>query len=193
MTYGLNVQEVMTTMIENLKRIIRKLLRRANAPRIRKDGLLSVYYELPDGQRCGMDYCQQNGIYQFPEGTLQRFHGWKEVKTHDFALVKTGVVDENSHVEEVVWEPVGSGESSFPVDLVLALIAEGWTYKEAVMFASQSCERCVNAMAWHLGLPWGYSYDSEEYLMCRTTCRHCEEPRRMLYIQDGSRIVKDKS
>jgi len=158
---------------------------------LRKDGFLSAFYQLPDGQRCALG---QN-LCNFPEGTTQFFHGWREVKTVGFVRLKTGVVDESSHIEEAIWEYLGESSSSFNVELLLALLDDGWPYQDAVIFCSQSCEACMNVMAWHQGLSWGYAKDSEDFKKCGTSCRFCAPPERSRYhteqVGEKLKIIED--
>ena len=181
----------MTQILGQLKRRIRKLIRHTPRMTLRKDGFLSAFYQLPDGQRSFLD----ESLCGFPEGTIMSFHGWREIKTTDFVRVKTGVVDESAHVEEWIWEHLAESTSSFNVELLIALLDDGWSYHDAVIFCSQSCEACMNVMAYHQGLSWGYAKDSEDFKKCGTSCRFCAPPERGRYhtetFGDKERIVED--
>lgn len=43
----------------------------------------------------------------------------------------------------------------------------------AIVIASEACERCLNALAYEYGLPWGYREFSDEWEQCGTSCVMC--------------------
>jgi mutator protein MutT len=70
---------------------------------------------------------------------------------------------------------VGAGESSYPEDLVNAMVRSGqWDVGDAIMAAAKSCERCLNVLCDYYGLDDGYPFDSEEYWKCGTRCDLCK-------------------
>lgn len=73
---------------------------------------------------------------------------------------------------------IASGASSYPEDLALAL-ANGsngqrqFRLSHAIIIASQTCERCMNALAHQYGLTWGYPEGSESWIKSNTKCDMC--------------------
>jgi len=66
--------------------------------------------------------------------------------------------------------------STYSPDLVLAIVKSGdYDYSEAQIIASQSCERCMNALAYKYGLDWGYPEYSLEWYESGTSCKFCED------------------
>jgi hypothetical protein len=96
------------------------------------------------------------------------------------------------------WEAHGSrevmsGESTWPDDLVLAMVrpspAEMFLALErhgeeprllgmndAIILAATSCERCLNALLWRYGLDDGYPPYSTQWNEASTKCHLCETP-----------------
>lgn len=95
-----------------------------------------------------------------------------------------------------VWEtsgsrPAWSGTSSYPADIVLAMIrptpeeqarakARGYqhpapAYEQAILLTATACGRCLNVLSWQFGLPDedGYEEGSSEWLRSGTVCRLC--------------------
>jgi len=65
--------------------------------------------------------------------------------------------------------------SSYSPDLVMAIVKSGdYDYCEAQIIASQSCERCMNALAYKYGLDWGYPEYSLNWYETGTECDFCE-------------------
>jgi len=95
------------------------------------------------------------------------------------------------------WEAHGSrkimsGNSGFCEDLVLAIAERKtfwgrrkYTLGEAILIASQCCERCMNALAYEYGLSWGYKEYSWQWIECNTSCEFCEheKPRNYNILQ----------
>jgi hypothetical protein len=46
---------------------------------------------------------------------------------------------------------------------------------DAMILASEVCERCMNALGHQYRLPWGYADTSEQYLSSRTRCKACDD------------------
>lgn len=71
-------------------------------------------------------------------------------------------------------EEVAEGTSGWSEDLVLAMTNSGdYSLSESILIAAQSCERCMNALAYKYGLDWGYPEGSEEWEKCGTSCDFC--------------------
>ena len=69
---------------------------------------------------------------------------------------------------------VGSFTSTYPIDIVIAIYEDGgYTWDQAVILVANSCERCMNALAYQYGLDWGYSIYSKEWHKAGTSCVHC--------------------
>lgn len=69
---------------------------------------------------------------------------------------------------------IGRSESGVSKDLVIALVLKRkLSLDHAMMTASQACERCMNILAWQLGLKWGYNSRSDAAKKCNTSCRLC--------------------
>lgn len=70
----------------------------------------------------------------------------------------------------------GSFTSTYPIDLVIAIYSDGgYTWDESVILVANSCDRCMNALAYQYGLSWGYPKGSCSWEKCGTACRHCVE------------------
>lgn len=46
---------------------------------------------------------------------------------------------------------------------------------DALIIASESCERCLNALAYRYGLDWGYPEYGDQWQACGTRCPMCED------------------
>lgn len=69
-----------------------------------------------------------------------------------------------------------TGESTYSADFVMALANSGdFTHDEAILIAVNSCEKCMNVLAYEYGLDWGYAEDSIEAEECGTVCQFCED------------------
>ncbi len=77
---------------------------------------------------------------------------------------------------------IGTGTSSRPEDLVLAMASRPWwkfwrtrySLGDAIFIAANSCERCLNALGYLYGMKWGYAEGSVEWLESGTRCQFCE-------------------
>jgi len=125
---------------------------------------------------------KDHGLIEGLEGRICRFCGGSQTKK----------VGEPWPVE---WTGGGSreafrGESSYPVDLVLAMtrptpdeihVAEvrGHTivpqpFERAVIIAATSCERCLNVLLYRHGLRDGYEEGSSQWQEANTSCAFCK-------------------
>ena len=68
---------------------------------------------------------------------------------------------------------MGSGISGFSSDLVIAMVKSGMKFDDAVILSANSCERCMNVLAYQYGLDWGYPYLSEDWYKAGTACVFC--------------------
>lgn len=84
------------------------------------------------------------------------------------------------------WEANGSrlmaaGSFPFSEDLALAIAnSKLYSLGDAILIASQCCERCMNVLANHFGLTWGYSEDSDDARQARTSCQFCTNDKRKI-------------
>ncbi len=86
---------------------------------------------------------------------------------------------------------IAHGHSSWSSDLVLVLSRPGFKEKaksiirgyfnnkiyslnNAIKIAANSCERCMNFLAYKYGLDWGYKEGFDEWAKCGTRCSFCE-------------------
>lgn len=98
----------------------------------------------------------------------------------------------------VQWDAHGSrdvmsGDSSWPDDLVLAMVRPSpeemcvalerhgeeprlFGMDDAIILAASSCERCLNALLWRYGLDDGYPPYSEGWDKAGTSCEICKTP-----------------
>lgn len=67
-----------------------------------------------------------------------------------------------------------SGVSSYPEDLVFAMAHDGYKLSEAILIASNMCERCLNAAASDYRLTWGYARHSSGWNRANTQCQFCK-------------------
>jgi len=69
---------------------------------------------------------------------------------------------------------IAAGESTWSEDLALAIANSGdYRLGDAILISANSCERCMNALAYQYGLTWGYPEYSEEWKKCNTSCDFC--------------------
>lgn len=61
-------------------------------------------------------------------------------------------------------------------DIIMAMVNSGdYTLSQALMLYSQSCERCMNVLAYrYLNGADGYEEFSDEWKKCNTVCKFCE-------------------
>ncbi len=72
--------------------------------------------------------------------------------------------------------PFISMEDSWSEDLVLAMANSGdFTLPEAILASANSCERCMNSLAYQYDLKWGYEEYSQEWMESNTSCGFCEK------------------
>lgn len=106
-----------------------------------------------------------------PKTKLQKFlcnFSWcyrlLEKKHHTEKTFKR-CVDFNTHI--------GGGNQ----DVIMAMVNSGdYTLSQALMLWSQSCERCMNVIAYkYLNGADGYEEHSEEWKRCGTVCKFCKD------------------
>jgi len=94
-------------------------------------------------------------------------------KTYSTRTIKEETYKINKKGES---EKIIGFNSSYSPDLVMAIVKSGdYDYCEAQIIASQSCERCMNALAYKYGLDWGYPEHSLEWYESRTECNFCKD------------------
>lgn len=65
-------------------------------------------------------------------------------------------------------------ESGWSEDLVLSMANSGeFKLSEAILIAANSCERCINALAYKYKVGWGYCEGSEDWHLANTSCIFC--------------------
>lgn len=67
-------------------------------------------------------------------------------------------------------------ESTWPEDLVLAMVNSGEKLGHSITVASESCERCLNALSHKYGLSDGYPEGSPQWEEAGTRCMFCKDP-----------------
>jgi len=85
-------------------------------------------------------------------------------KKHHTEKTFNHLVDFNTHI--------GGGNQ----DVIMAMVNSGdYTLSQALVLWSQSCERCMNVLAYNYGCNDGYAEFSEEWKKCNTVCKFCED------------------
>jgi hypothetical protein len=74
-------------------------------------------------------------------------------------------------------EQIMAGNMGWSTEIVHELVKHGHDVADAILFSAIACERCMNVMAWRVGLPWGYRPDSEDAKKAGTTCEICVPER----------------
>lgn len=129
--------------------------------------LESLWFENEEGDKFFIDW--------------ENWEGLSADEGYDYMFSRNpDVLVERMHVrnEDGNWEELCVGESSFPEDLVLAIVESGdYGLCDSITIASICCERCMNALAHQYGLDWGYPEFGEEWRDCSTSCQFCEDEK----------------
>jgi len=117
-----------------------------------------------------------------PRKYIKPTYGWiKGIVGRECKLCNGTQTKKKWHLWGRKWDGYGSREvisfnSSWSEDLVLALVNSGdYTLSESIIISANSCERCMNALAYKYGLDWGYKEGSEEWEKCGTSCEFCKD------------------
>ncbi len=76
------------------------------------------------------------------------------------------------------WDAHGSREymaftSSGGHGLVEAMVRDGWTITDALVWKATACEKCMNVLGYQLGVPDHYGPKSREFATANTSCELC--------------------
>jgi len=67
-------------------------------------------------------------------------------------------------------------EASYSEDLVLGLVHRGgYSLGDAITIAGGACDRCMNSLAYAVGLPWGFPQYGREWQNTHTECEWCRQ------------------
>ena len=124
-----------------------------------------IWFEDSDGKNLGEPNYYADSPPEGPEGS-QYMHSQFPCQLTETILKLN---------EDGSSEPVMEGNSTYPNDLVTAMVrSKEWDVADAVMVAGQSCSRCLNVLCnRYLGEEEGFPFDSEEYWEHGTECRMC--------------------
>lgn len=71
-------------------------------------------------------------------------------------------------------ELIATTTSTWPPDLVLAMTNSGdYSLPDSILICANTCERCLNSLAFKYHLKWGYSEYSEEWKKSKASCEFC--------------------
>lgn len=147
-------------MIRKLKKLFRVLLtpERVN---VNKGTLDTLWYSDEDTKKIWVDINHLDGC---PRGAKYQHAQFPRELRHTFLQLN----------EDGTSTYAGEFTTTYPIDLVLAIYNDGgYTWDEAVILVANSCERCLNALAYQYGLSWGYPIKSPDWYKCGTSCVHC--------------------
>jgi len=135
---------------------------------INKEDLSTLWYENEDGEKYFPDLEKFEGLPDdnVPEGYTYQYSRFPSELT-------TTVLQINpDHTSTEIMQ----GHATWPEDLVLAMVDSGdFTLSEAIIIASESCSRCLNALSYEYGLDDGYPEGSEEWKKSGTECDFCKD------------------
>ena len=150
---------------------------------IKKDELDIIWYENEAGEKWipPMD----GETHQPPKGYIFQHTQFPNRLQHEIVMVLEGGSSTQVMTQSSGWQE----------DLVLALaVSKNWTLGEAILIAANSCERCMNAMAYEYGLIWGYAIYSEEWHQTNTQCNFCKtEPINITHDKNVPEFLKRQS
>lgn len=128
--------------------------------------LPTMWYEDEEGNKFIPDWDSANPTY--PDTSVYKYAHSRFGRElhHDILEIKP---DGSS-------SPMGGMNSTFPEDLALALVThEGFKLSDAIALSGSCCERCLNILVHHYGLPDGYPRDSEDAQRVGTHCEVCRQ------------------
>ena len=142
--------------------------------------LPTLWYENEAGERWLMPV--DNLDARPPEGFIYQWSRFPSVLRETCLRVEDGQSRE-----------IATGESSWPTDLVLAMVRPSpeemhvaierhgeeprlLGMDDAIILSATSCGRCLNALSWRYGLDDGYSPFGPEWAESNTRCAICETP-----------------
>jgi len=143
-----------------------------------------------------------------PEEDLRKTYGWVEgVEGRECARCKGTQVRNIGEPWPDKWDSSGSytllsGESTWPTDLALAMarpssqevqeaalrhgkVLRPLSVEDSILVAATACEACMNSLAHHYGLGWGYERGSKDWKESGTSCELCETPDFWNWINTG--------
>jgi hypothetical protein len=132
--------------------------------------------------------CLECGARQSRESGLGRGAGWLRLVADRVSMATKVAHDVAARVGDLFgvgkrwpkeWEkPADTAlrvTSSYPADIVEALVRSGCPLEESIEHVVDLCERCTNALTYELGLVGGYSKDSDEFKKCPSSCSNCRK------------------
>jgi len=132
--------------------------------KIDKSKIAYLWHENEEGEKWipPTDYC---GVPKPPEGFIY------QISMFPFQVHKVMLVCDEDGSREIC-----SGNSSWPEDLVFAMVKSGdFGLYQSIFIASNTCSRCLNALSYkYLGPDEGYSEELDEYKNCNTVCDYCK-------------------
>ena len=131
--------------------------------KIKKEHLCILWYENDKCEKWIPDENHFRKLTKPPKGFIYQASRFPlEIKTNYLRLY-------NDRSKQIM-----TGSSGCPEDLAVALLIKGgYRLREALLIGSICCERCMNVLAWKLGLKWGYKEYSAEWKKCGTSCDFC--------------------
>ena len=126
----------------------------------------SIWYENEKGERWYPDLAAKGPPSPPPDHPYQVSRLPNTVTTRMFDLKRAG------HGDRLIM----SGEASYDASLVLALVQRaGYPLFDAITIAAEACCRCMNSLAYAVGLPWGFPQYGREWQNTHTECEWCRQ------------------
>ncbi len=131
--------------------------------RIDKSKLVRLWYENEKGEKFIPPPNMLPDMEFLPEGFI-----------YQRSQFPTQLTDNCLRCDDGKSTQVFRGEKGWSSDLALAMTNSGdYELWQAILIGANSCERCMNALAYHYGLKWGYPEYSEQWQRCSTSCDYC--------------------
>lgn len=134
-----------------------------------------------------------------PEGDLRKTYGWIDgVEGRECVQCGGTQIRNTGEPWPKEWEsgrsvPIMEGSCGWSPDLALAMARPStqeaqeaasrhgkplrpMAIEDAIMVAAVACEACMNSLAHHYGLGWGYKRGSKDWEESGTQCELCETP-----------------
>ena len=153
--------------IRRLKKFKRNLI---GSVVVKREYLETLWYADKNDQKIP---CDIQRLERAQEGARYQHSQFPRQLTHRILRLN----DDGSSVD------VGSFTATYPIDLVIAIYQDGgYTWDQAVILVANSCEKCMNALAYQYGLDWGYPLYSKDWHNCGTSCFHCRNEGGLLVL-----------
>lgn len=149
----------MNAAVRRLKKFARNTIGKV---KVRKEHLETLWYGDDNDNRIWVK--SEEELYSTPKGA--RYQHFQSPRTLTQSVLKLNDDGTSTKVIEC--------SATYPIDLVIAIYEDGgYTWDQSVILVANSCERCMNALAYEYGLSWGYPIYSKDWHKAGTSCIHC--------------------